>query len=142
MVNRIPTFNKGIDAYSYWTIEICLMFFLMSCLTLEALGEKESYQDTTNQKNGIQVSMIIIAVITMLFEILRAIINTYSSFKKKKPSLLRQKIHQNQMKEPKRLEKTPKTNELIPNRNSKFSKKFNRTEKKVKKTSKFKSIVF
>lgn len=141
-MNKVPTFNKYIDAYSYWSIELFLMFFLMGCLTLEML-EKKNSTEFPNQKNGIQVAMIAIAVITLFFEILRAIINMYSTFKEVKPFLFRQRsllqVPSDDDSKQELLKTPPRNSGLFQRPNLHVLKKLNRISRKKRKTVKSKS---
>lgn len=78
--NKIPTFNKCIDAYGFWAIEIFLFFFMLGCLSLEVLDPKENKYEAPVQENVISITMILMAIATLFLEIMRAVLNIVSSF--------------------------------------------------------------
>lgn len=70
---------------------------MMGCLTLEILDNEENYYESPIQENAFSLLMILIAVIMLILEILRAIVSFVSGIWHKKPPLARHSTHPNRI---------------------------------------------
>lgn len=62
---------------------------MISCLNLEVFDEKKNKYETSAYQSIISIMMILVAMVTLFLEVLRAIINIFSSFLYTKPPLTR-----------------------------------------------------